>query len=276
MEEERLDIRLIREGRASSREKAKEMIGNGFVSVNGRPAKKAGQTVKEEDLIEVAVPAVSAGDYRSEEVFVSRGGHKLARALQFFGIDPAGLCCLDAGASTGGFTDVLLRRGAARVFAVDVGHGQFDPELAKDERITVREGVNVRYLSVEDFPGPMDLVTADLSFISLTKVLEPLEALLAEGGTLICLVKPQFEAGPGAVDKNGVIRDGRVRLGVLRRVCAAAAGLGLSVRGITYSPIKGPEGNVEFLLYAVKDGRGAVPEDEALRRAVEEAAQVLG
>ena len=266
-DKKRLDVLLFEKGMAESREKARAMIMSGIVFVDGQRSDKPGNQVSSESAVEVRGQTLE---------FVSRGGLKLKKALAFFGVSPDGKTCIDCGASTGGFTDVLLRRGAARVFAVDVGHGQFDPELAKDERITVREGVNVRYLCVEDFPGPMDLVTADLSFISLTKVLEPLEALLAEGGMLVCLVKPQFEAGPGAVDKNGVIKDGRVRLGVLRRVCAAAAGLGLSVRGITYSPIKGPEGNVEFLLYAVKDGRGTVPEDETLRRAVEEASQVLG
>lgn len=265
----RLDQRLIAEGKASSREKAKELVQNGCVSVNGFCAKKAGQAVTEHDIITVSLAGFFAGDYESDEVFVSRGGHKLAKALACFGLSPEGCICLDAGASTGGFSDVLVRRGAEQVYAIDVGHGQFDEKLRKNEKIVVQEGINVRYLSSEDFPSKMDFVTADLSFISLTKVFPALSAVIRDGGTLVCLVKPQFEAGPGAVDKNGVIKDPAVRLEVLRNVSRSASANGFSVKGVTYSPILGPEGNIEFLLYAVKQP-GSEADDKLLSDAVNE------
>lgn len=265
----RLDLRLMAEGKASSREKAKELVQNGCVSVNGVCAKKAGQAVTERDVITVSLAGFFAGDYESDEVFVSRGGHKLAKALTYFSLSPEGCICLDAGASTGGFSDVLVRRGAEKVYAVDVGHGQFDENLRKNAKIVVQEGINVRYLSSEDFPSKMDFVTADLSFISLAKVFPALSDVLRDGGTLVCLVKPQFEAGPGAVDKNGVIKDPAVRLEVLRSVSQSASANGFSVKGVTYSPILGPEGNIEFLLYAVKQ-QGSAVDDKLLADAVNE------
>ncbi len=271
---ERLDIRLIREctekGRPLSREKAKELIQSGCVLVNGAPAGKAGQSVKETDVLELSETAGFWGGYSSDEVFVSRGGHKLAKALNEFHLSPEGLVCLDAGASTGGFSDCLLQRGAAHIYAVDVGHGQFHEALRKEEKITVQEGKNVRYLSKDDFPCQMDLIAADLSYISLSKVLPALSEVLKEGGTLICLVKPQFEAGPGAVDKHGVIKSPAVQKRVLEETALCAQALGLCPRGFTYSPIRGPEGNIEFLMYAVKEG-GTAPDASVIAGVVEEA-----
>lgn len=269
----RLDQRLMALEKAASREKAKELIANGCVSVNGTVARKAGQAVREEDEITVSLAGFFAGDYTSDEVFVSRGGHKLAKALSYFGLSPEGAVCLDAGASTGGFSDVLVRRGAALVYAVDVGHGQFDENLRKNEKIVVQEGKNVRYLSREDFPTEIDFVTADLSFISLTKVLPAFSSVIREGGTLVVLVKPQFEAGPGAVGKNGVVKDPKVHQAVLRGVAQSARLNGFTVKGITYSPIMGPEGNIEFLLYATKQ-EGPEPDDALIVNAVKES-QIL-
>lgn len=246
-EKTRLDLRLIAEGYAASREKAKVLVGSGAVSVNGRPAKKAGEEVSPEDVITVSADAFA------EDKYVSRGGYKLEGALDAFGFDPSGLTCLDAGCSTGGFTDCLLQRGAAHVYAVDVGHGQFSPKLKKDPRVTEKEGVNVRYLNQETVPCLCDLTVADLSYISLTKVLGALAGRTKAGGSLICLVKPQFEAGPGAVDKHGVIKDAETRCRVLEQVLAYARAIGLTPVGLTHSPILGPEGNIEFLLY-LKNG----------------------
>lgn len=238
-EKERLDVRMIREGQALSREKAKELIQNGKVFVRGQKVRKAGTFVAPTDEVRVI---------QEETQFVSRGGYKLARALDVFDIDPTGWCCLDAGASTGGFTDCLLQHGAGCVYALDVGVGQLHEKLKKDSRVIAREKVNVRYLKEEDVPCLCDLAVADLSYISLTKVLEALWSRVKPEGTIVCLVKPQFEAGPGAVDKHGVIKDPRMHHRVLETLGQYCQSREWQVVGLTYSPIRGPEGNIEYLM----------------------------
>jgi 23S rRNA (cytidine1920-2'-O)/16S rRNA (cytidine1409-2'-O)-methyltransferase len=236
----RLDQALVERGLAPSRARAQSLILAGVVRVDGALADKPGRAVSAEANIEVIAP---------DHPWVSRGGVKLAAALDAFGIDPAGKACLDVGASTGGFTDVLLTRGAARVVALDVGHGQLDWKLRNDPRVDVREGVNARTLAPEEVPGPFDVVTVDVSFISLRLVLPALVPLLAAGGDLVALVKPQFEAGRREVGKGGVVRDPDVREAAVAGVIEAAAALGLACLGRLPSPILGPAGNREELVH---------------------------
>lgn len=247
----RLDQELVRRGLARSREHAGELIGAGRVTVSGALARKAATGVTTDVAIVVREDA-SRPDY------VSRGGHKLAGALAVFtrpaepGHSPlrvTGRRCLDAGASTGGFTDVLLRSGAAAVVAVDVGYGQLAWTLRTDPRVRVVERVNVRELHPEDIGGPVDLVVADLSFISLRLVLPALVRCATAEADLVLLVKPQFEAGRGRVGRGGVVRDPAVRSAAVRNVAAAAADLGLGAAGVTASPLPGPSGNVEYFLW---------------------------
>jgi 23S rRNA (cytidine1920-2'-O)/16S rRNA (cytidine1409-2'-O)-methyltransferase len=235
----RLDRLLVLRGLAPTREKAQAMILAGAVTVDGRPAAKAGAPVAEDADVAVAGPP---------HPFVSRGGVKLAAALDAFGLDPRGRVCLDVGASTGGFTDCLLQRGAARVYAVDVGYGQLDARLRADPRVAVREKVNARALSREDVPERIALAAIDVSFISLRLVLPAVAALVAPGGAIVALVKPQFEAGRGEVPRGGVVRDEAVRRRVVEEVAAAGRSLGLEVVGSVPSPIRGARGNAEFLL----------------------------
>jgi 23S rRNA (cytidine1920-2'-O)/16S rRNA (cytidine1409-2'-O)-methyltransferase len=235
----RLDRLLVLRGLAPTREKAQAMILAGAVTVDGRPAAKAGAPVAEDADVAVAGPP---------HPFVSRGGVKLAAALDAFGLDPRGRVCLDVGASTGGFTDCLLQRGAARVYAVDVGYGQLDARLRADPRVAVREKVNARALSREDVPERIALAAIDVSFISLRLVLPAVAALVAPGGAIVALVKPQFEAGRGEVPRGGVVRDEAVRRRVVEEVAAAGRSLGLEVAGSVPSPIRGARGNEEFLL----------------------------
>lgn len=211
------------------------MIMAGDVRVGDRVIAKPAELLPPDALLEV----------RAKPPFVSRGGQKLAHALDVFGIDPAGLVAADIGASTGGFTDVLLQRGAATVYAIDVGYGQLDLRLRDDPRVVVMERVNARYL--ERLPEPIDLVVIDVSFISLSLILPAALRVLADGGQIIALVKPQFEAGRRAVGRGGVVRDEAVRKAAVEAVCAAAERLGLGLHGLTRSPIVGPAGNVEFL-----------------------------
>jgi 23S rRNA (cytidine1920-2'-O)/16S rRNA (cytidine1409-2'-O)-methyltransferase len=235
----RLDRLLVLRGLASTREKAQAMILAGSVAVDGRRVDKAGAPVAEDAEVEVAGPP---------HPYVSRGGVKLAAALDAFGLDPAGRVCLDVGASTGGFTDCLLQRGAARVYAVDVGHGQLDARLRADPRVVVREKVNARALAREDVPEPVRLAAIDVSFISLRLVLPAVAPLVEPGGAIVALVKPQFEAGRGEVPRGGVVRDEKVRRRVVDEVAAAGRALGLEVSGSIPSPIRGARGNEEFLL----------------------------
>lgn len=239
----RLDQRLVDLGLAENKSRAQGLILAGLVSVDGQKAKKAGQAVRPESQISVQGP---------EHPYVSRGGVKLAGALEHFGLDVAGLVCLDAGASTGGFTDCLLQRGAQAVTAVDVGYGQLAWKLRIDPRVILHERVNARDLPPEMAPGPFDLLVADVSFISLTLVLPGLLPRLGPGGRVLCLVKPQFEAGRQHVGSGGVVRDPAARQEAVDKVAACLEGLELAVLGQCASPILGPAGNVEFFLLAQK------------------------
>jgi 23S rRNA (cytidine1920-2'-O)/16S rRNA (cytidine1409-2'-O)-methyltransferase len=260
----RLDAELVRRGLARSREQAAELIATGRVAVGGRPAAKAAS--------QVAVDAaITVGQASGEPEYVSRGGHKLAGALVAFPqLMVAGRRCLDVGASTGGFTDVLLRAGAAHVVAADVGYGQLAWSLRTDERVTVLDRVNVRNLSPEQVGPAPDLVVADLSFISLTLVLPALVRCAAADADFVVMVKPQFEVGRGQVG-DGVVKDPRLRADAVRGVADAAWLLGLGVLGVTASPLPGPAGNVEYFLWL---RRGAPPPDaEGIRTAVAEGPQ---
>ncbi|WP_061300653.1 TlyA family RNA methyltransferase [Herbidospora cretacea] len=262
----RLDSELVRRNLARSREQAAQLIEAGRVTIGGRPASKAATQV------DTAAPIVVAEASDGPD-YVSRGAHKLIGALDVFAdLDVTGRRCLDAGASTGGFTDVLLRRGAGHVLAVDVGYGQLAWSLRTDERVTVMERVNVRDLTPEMVGEPPTLIVGDLSFISLRLVLPALSAVLAEGGELVMLVKPQFEVGKERVGAGGVVRDPELRAGAVRDAAAAAQGLGLTVKGVTASPLPGPSGNVEYLIRLGKGpGHEAVADvAAAVARAVEE------
>jgi 23S rRNA (cytidine1920-2'-O)/16S rRNA (cytidine1409-2'-O)-methyltransferase len=237
----RLDQLLTRRGLFPSREQARRAVMAGTVEVDGRRVDKAGTAVAEDARVDLLAP---------REPYVSRGGRKLAAALDHFGLDPQGWVCLDAGASTGGFTDCLLQRGAARVYAFDVGYGQLDFGLRQDPRVVVRERINVRHLGPEDLPERCDLVTVDVSFISLTKVVPALLEHLKTDGLLLPLIKPQFEAGRRQVGKGGIVRDPEVRREVVERRVGELCGLGLEVRGVVDSEVAGMNGNREaFALF---------------------------
>jgi 23S rRNA (cytidine1920-2'-O)/16S rRNA (cytidine1409-2'-O)-methyltransferase len=240
----RADQLLVEQGLAESRAKAQALILAGLVSTAGRRIDKAGTALAEDTELAVA---------GRDHPWVSRGGIKLAFALDHFVIDPAGMVALDIGASTGGFTDVLLAKGATRVHAVDVGRGQLAWKLRQDPRVVVHEAVNARYLSRAEISGPIDLVTCDASFIGLATVLPAPLALTAANAALVALIKPQFEAGPGEVGKGGVVRDPAIHRAVCERIAGwVGAQPGWRVIGIAESPITGPAGNHEFLLYARK------------------------
>ena len=242
---ERLDNALVQRGLAASREKATRLILAGAVRVDGRRVDKAGAVVTAAATLEVA----------AKPRFVSRGGDKLAPALDVFGIATEKRVCLDVGASTGGFTHCLLERGAGRVYAVDVGHGQLDASLRADARVIVMERVNARTLTPGAFPEALGLATVDVSFISLEKVLPPVFGSLTVDGEVVALVKPQFEVGKGLVGKGGVVRDPAQHRTVLERVARFAVLHGWHVRGITASPLRGPKGNREFFLHLARTGR---------------------
>jgi 23S rRNA (cytidine1920-2'-O)/16S rRNA (cytidine1409-2'-O)-methyltransferase len=253
----RLDVALVARGLAESREKAQSLIVAGLVSVDGRPAQKSAELIGPDAALAV----------QTSDGFVSRGGEKLDHALSTFGIVVDGLVCLDAGASTGGFTDVLLRRGARRVYAVDVGHGQLDWRLRGDPRVVAMERTNVRTL--EALPEPIDVAVADLSFISLRLVLPSIGRLTRPRAPIVALVKPQFEAGKDQVPRGGVVRDPATHRRVLLDLWAWALVHDLTPRGLTPSPIRGPAGNVEFLLWLTNEPTGsadqfAVPAAEAV------------
>ena len=236
----RLDQLLVERDLAPSRARAQSLILAGLVRVEGAAVDKAGKAVAPDAAVEIVA---------ADHPWVSRGGVKLAAALDAFGVSPAGKRCLDVGASTGGFTHVLLERGAAQVVALDVGRGQLDWRLRQDPRVVVKEGVNARYVAREELPGPFGLITVDVSFISLRLVLPALVALLAERSDIVVLVKPQFEAGRTQVAKGGVVRDPAVREGAIEGVLAAAGELGLECVARIPSPIPGPAGNVEELAH---------------------------
>ncbi len=236
---QRLDVLLVERGLVESREKARALIMAGQVLIDGRRAGKAGHTIPRESRVELL----------DRLPYVSRAGKKLEAALDKFAIDVAGRTCLDVGASTGGFTDCLLQRGARRVFALDVGSGQLDWKLRNDPRVVVREGINARYLKPEEIGEPVDLAACDVSFISVTLILPPVAALLGEFAEMVILVKPQFEVGRGQVGKGGIVRDPALHTAACERVESAARELGFRTE-LMDSPILGAEGNKEFLLYA--------------------------
>lgn len=237
---ERLDVILVNHGFAESREKAKAIIMSGIVYVDGQKEDKAGTAFESDSSIEVRGSTLK---------YVSRGGLKLEKAMTHFGVQLTGKICMDVGASTGGFTDCMLQNGAVKVYAVDVGHGQLAWKLRNDERVTCMEKTNIRYVTAADIPDQIMFASIDVSFISLTKVLGPVKQLLTEDGQVVCLIKPQFEAGREKVGKKGVVREKSVHLEVIEAVVQFALELGFAVLGLEFSPIKGPEGNIEYLLH---------------------------
>lgn len=243
MKKIRLDQLVFDLGLAESRERAKTTVMSGLVFVNGQRADKPGMQVSPDVNVEVKGTALP---------YVSRGGLKLEKALKVFPIDVNGKVCIDCGASTGGFTDVLLKNGAAKVYSVDVGYGQLAWNLRNDERVVNMERTNIRYISSEQIPEPLDICVMDLSFISVKLVLPAVCALLKDDAQLVCLIKPQFEAGREDVGKKGVVRDKAVHLSVIESVLSFAPTVGMTVMGLDFSPIKGPEGNREYLCYMKK------------------------
>ena len=240
MAKKRLDVAMTEQGLAESRQKAQAVIMAGQVYVNGQKVDKAGAPVKEEDKIEV----------RGKQLrYVSRGGLKLEKAMSCWPISLQGAVCADIGASTGGFTDCMLQNGATKVYAVDVGYNQLDWRLRTHPQVVCMERTNARYLTAEQIPQPLEFFSVDVSFISLNLILPALRPLMRAGGEGVCLVKPQFEAGREKVGKKGVVRDPAVHLEVLEHFLVHAANAGFSVKDITFSPIKGPEGNIEYLGY---------------------------
>ena len=244
---ERLDRLLVERGLARSRERAQALILAGVVRVDGRPGTKPGTLVRREAVLSVAAP---------DHPFVGRGGVKLAGALDAFGIDPAGCVALDVGASTGGFTDCLLQRGAGKVYALDVGAGQLDWSIRRDPRVIVLEGRNARYLKPKDLPERAEIAVVDVSFISLRLILPPLLPLLDPGAPAVVLVKPQFEVGRRDVGPGGIVREPRLHVEALARVGEAALEAGFGVRAACASPIPGAEGNREFFLHLVAGSDG--------------------
>ena len=248
----RLDQLIFEKGFTESREKAKALIMSGCVFLDGQRADKPGMSVSPDTEPEV---------HKKELAFVSRGGYKLDKAIRVFGIDPEGKRCIDCGASTGGFTDVLLQHGAEKVYAVDVGYGQLAWTLRNDPRVVNLERTNLRYVTKEQIPDLLDLAVCDVSFISLRLVMPAVAPLLKPDAEIMCLIKPQFEAGRELVGKKGVVRDAAVHEQVIRTVLEFMPSIGFSVQGLDYSPITGPEGNIEFLLYMRKSDADSVEPD---------------
>ena len=263
----RADQALVQRGLAASRERAQDLIANGLVYANGKQINKPAQKIAAEDRIEV----------RGESCpYVSRGGFKLEKALKAFSADVRNKICVDIGASTGGFTDVLLQNGAKHVYAVDVGTGQLDPKIENDPRVTKMEQTNARTLTAEDFPLRPEIAVMDVSFISIEKILPALKEVLGENGRLISLIKPQFEAGKAALGKKGVISKPETHEKVLRDLCANAAVLGWRLRSIDFSPISGTQGNTEFLGdFIIDDGKIPSPDARQIRDIVKHAHAAL-
>ena len=249
MAKERLDVLLVKRNLAESREKAKAYIMAGNVFVDGVREDKAGSSFEETVQIEVKGLAMK---------YVSRGGFKLEKAVDQFGVQLFGKTCMDVGSSTGGFTDCMLQNGAVKVFAIDVGTNQLAWKLRTDERVVSMEKTNIRYVTPENIGQLVDFVSIDVAFISLSKVLGPVYELMAENAEIVCLIKPQFEAGREKVGKKGVVRDKKVHEEVILAVTSMAAATGFELLRLDYSPIKGPEGNIEYLLYARKNEKDAV------------------
>ena len=260
----RLDVLLTEQGYADSRAKAQAIIMSGQVYVAGQKADKPG--ISYEETVEIEV--------RGEVCpYVSRGGWKLEKALRYFGVDPTGYVCSDSGASTGGFTDCLLQQGAKKVFAIDVGYGQLDWKIRSDPRVVVMERTNIRYVTSEQLGEPLDLSVIDVSFISLRIVLPAIKQLLKADGQVLCLIKPQFEAGKDKVGKKGVVRDPEIHKEVLDQFVSLANELEFKILGLTFSPVKGPEGNIEFLGHLTLADRVPIQPDTA--DVVEQAHQAL-
>lgn len=243
---ERLDVLLVNKGLADSREKAKSIIMSGIVYVDNNKEDKAGSTFDVNANIEVRGNTLR---------YVSRGGLKLEKAMDNFGVTLDGKVTMDVGASTGGFTDCMLQNGAVKVYSVDVGHGQLAWKLRNDERVVCMEKTNIRYVTPEDIDDKIEFASIDVSFISLTKVLPPVKELLTDNGEIVCLIKPQFEAGREKVGKKGVVRDKKVHEEVIETIVSYARTIGFKTRALSFSPIKGPEGNIEYLLYITKDDK---------------------
>ncbi len=246
---ERLDVLLVKRNLAESREKAKAIIMSGNVFVNGNREDKAGTTFDvEKAQIEIKGHTLP---------YVSRGGLKLEKAIDVFGVNVAGKVCMDIGASTGGFTDCMLQNGADHVYAIDVGHGQLAWKLRQDPRVICMEKTNIRYVTAEQVPEKIDFASVDVSFISLQKVLGPARELLRDDGRMVCLIKPQFEAGREKVGRKGVVRDKAVHLEVIEMILDFAVSMSFDILNLDYSPIKGPEGNIEYLVYLQKQSEGS-------------------
>ena len=270
---ERLDVLLVKKGLAPSREKAKAVIMAGSVYVDGQKEDKAGSVFDEESAqIEVRGHVLP---------YVSRGGLKLEKALKVFPITLTNKICMDIGASTGGFTDCMLQNGAVKVYSVDVGYGQLDWKLRQDDRVVCMEKTNFRYMTPEDIPDVLDFASVDVSFISLDKILTPAHALLKEQGEMVALIKPQFEAGREKVGKKGVVRDPKVHEEVISRIVRHADEVSFEVLDLSYSPIRGPEGNIEYLIHLRKNPERTVYPDipavfeKKIKEIVEEAHQEL-
>ena len=252
---ERLDVLLVKKNLAESREKAKAVIMAGIVYVDDQKEDKAGSMFEETAKIEVRGSTLK---------YVSRGGLKLEKAMTHFGVTLDQKICMDVGASTGGFTDCMLQNGAVKVYSVDVGHGQLAWKLRNDPRVVCMEKTNIRYVTPEEIPDKIQFVSIDVSFISLTKVLGPVKALMEPDGQVVCLIKPQFEAGREKVGKKGVVRERSVHLEVIRMVAAFAGSIGFEALHLEFSPIKGPEGNIEYLLHLRNDAGGNVYENSSI------------
>ena len=258
----RLDVLLVNRGLAKSREQAKAIIMEGKVFVKGQREDKAGSMFEEAAPIEI---------HGQKLRYVSRGGLKLEKAVAHFDLGLEGKVCMDVGSSTGGFTDCMLQNGAVKVYAVDVGTNQLDWKLRSDPRVVCMEKTNIRYVTPEDIADVLDFASVDVSFISLTKVLVPARELLRDGGRMVCLIKPQFEAGREKVGKKGVVRDPKVHEEVIHKVIDFALENGFSVHNLSYSPIKGPEGNIEYLVYIEKNSESKKEETIDVDAIVEEA-----
>jgi len=254
MEKERLDCALVSRGFAESREKAKAIIMSGIVYVNNQKSDKAGVNIKPDDIIEV----------RGETLkYVSRGGLKLEKAMKSFELALDGFICADIGASTGGFTDCMLKNGAKKVYSIDVGYGQLAWKLRTDKRVINLERTNFRYVTREQVPDELDFASVDVSFISLSLIIPVMRTLLKDGGKAVCLIKPQFEAGKENVGKKGVVRDKAVHIAVIEKIINIIKENNFSLLGLDFSPIKGPEGNIEYLCYIQKDDNPSVADYDA-------------
>ncbi len=258
---QRVDVWLVARGMAESREKAQAMIMAGQVYIGEKKVLKASEQAAEDAPIQLR---------GVQDAFASRGGHKLEKAITAFGADVSGQVALDIGAATGGFTDVLLRHGAAHVYAIDVGYGQLDWKLRNDPRVTVMERTNARTLTAEQFPLHPTLTVMDVSFISIRLILPVAAAIMGDSGRFLTLIKPQFEAGKGQVGKNGVVREKEIHARVLREICVFAPSFGWHVEKLTFSPIKGPAGNIEFLA-DIRPGPGEDISDETIETLVKTA-----